>query len=223
MDPKILEVLRELENIKGRESLFWNVPRTTGEFLNILVRVSGAKKALEIGTSNGYSGIYIAEGLSHNGGLLYTVESNGERFRLAAKNFAAAGVADFVRQVKGHAPEILPEVAKVSGVGAGVNVGASGFGAGLAAGSVGGAGVAEVTIPAAGFDLIFIDATKMEYKSYVAVLLPMLRTGGMIIADNCLSHADEVREYVSYLNSCADMQNVLLPVDNGLLLSLKAG
>jgi len=186
MEAKILEVLRELENIKGRESLFWNVPRTTGEFLNILVRVSGAKKALEIGTSNGYSGIYIAEGLSHNGGLLYTVESNDERYKLAAKNFKKAGVLDFVRQIKGHAPEILPEVGS-------------------------------------DFDMVFIDATKMEYKSYLDSLIPMLKGGGFVVADNCLSHADEVRDYVSYLNSRPDMKNVLLSFDNGLMLSLKAG
>ncbi len=205
MEARVLKVLRELENVNDRESLFWNVPRTTGEFLNIQLRIMNARKALEIGTSNGYSGIFLAEGLSHNKGLLYTVESNSARYDAAAENFAAAGLEKYVRQIKGHAPEVLAELCAD---------GASGDGGMRADGASGDASGGL-------FDFIFIDATKIEYKSYIEILIPKLRTGGVIIADNCISHSGEVQEYVAYLNARPDLQNVLLTFDNGLLFSLK--
>lgn len=159
------------------------MPPTTGAFLNMLVKIAGARNVLEIGTSNGYSGIWLAEALSHSGGCLYTVESNKERFELARKNFKRAGLDTSIKQILGHAPEIFPQIDQR-------------------------------------FELMFVDATKMEYKSYVEGLLPMLKSGGLIVADNAISHVDELVDFFEFLNKQKNLQNLLMPVDNGLMMTL---
>jgi predicted O-methyltransferase YrrM len=181
MNEAITRVLHEIEE-SSKKGQFWNVPFTTANFLHMLVKAVGAKKVLEIGTSNGYSGIYLAEALSGQGGVLYTVESHRERFLLAQENFQKSGLAPFIQQIFGHAPEILTELP-------------------------------------GDFDLVFIDATKMEYKSYLEVLLPKVRRGGLIVADNALSHGEEMRDYFEFLEKLAGVESVLLPFDNGVFLS----
>jgi predicted O-methyltransferase YrrM len=191
MDSVIASVLTGLEELNGPGNRFWNVPRTTGVFLNAMVRSANAVRVLEIGTSNGYSAIWLAEALSHTGGCLYTVESHKERFAMAGENIKRAGLEKCVSQVFGHAPEILS------------------------------------SIPGP-FDFIFLDATKMEYQSYAEALVPMIRDGGVVVADNCLSHAAEVRNFVAYVkehrgqDGVESFRTVLLPLDNGLFLALKA-
>lgn len=106
MNKRIKSLLTELEKTRH---LFWNISPETGLFLNQLIRLTKVKTALEIGTSNGVSGIYITEALSHNKGHLYTIESHKKlRFRLAQKNFAKAKLEPYVTQILGHAPEAIP-------------------------------------------------------------------------------------------------------------------
>lgn len=107
MNPKTAEVLKELEEIRTHDNPRWNIPRESGLFLNTLVKTMSAKRILEIGTSNGYSGIWLAEGLKATGGKLVTVESHGARFEEAKNNFARAEVSEYVEQVLGHAPEAV--------------------------------------------------------------------------------------------------------------------
>ncbi len=183
-NPQIVEVLTGLEEVRKGAVPFWNVPQTTALFLHMMVRVTQAKKVLEIGTSNGYSGIHLAEALSHNQGVLYTVESHAERFKIAGQNFQRAGLTPFIKQIFGHAPEILPEVNEV-------------------------------------LDLIFLDATKLEYKSYLEVLIPKLRSGGVMIADNCVSHRKELGEFFKLVEEAPELESVLLPFDSGLLMAIK--
>jgi predicted O-methyltransferase YrrM len=68
-----------------------------------------------------------------------------------------------------------------------------------------------------GFDLIFIDATKMEYASYLDVVLPMLNKGGFLIADNCVSHASELDAFFAEIKA-RELRSYLLTMDNGLML-----
>jgi len=106
MHKKIKLLLNELNETRN---LFWNISPETGFFLNQLVRIRKPKNVLEIGTSNGVSGIYIAEALSHNAGHLYTIESHKKlRFNLATKNFATSGLTPYITQILGHAPEVIP-------------------------------------------------------------------------------------------------------------------
>ena len=75
-----------------------------GRFLQFLVRACGASKALEIGTLDGYSGIWIARGLLP-GGRLITLDHEARHASIARQNFAAAGVAD---QIEVRVGEALP-------------------------------------------------------------------------------------------------------------------
>jgi len=215
MNENIFRVLRHLEGIAadgGTGQKFWNVPPETGRFLNMLVRAVGARTVLEIGTSNGYSGLWFAEALSHTGGELYTVESHRERFELARRNFEEAGVGEYVRQIFGHAPEV--------------------FGAGAAAtgrairpqrtGEIGLGQPGTAAITKQKYDLIFLDATKMEYESYLEVVLPLLRDGGVLLADNMLSHERETAGFFAVVQQKTELDSAVLPLGTGLLVAAKS-
>lgn len=105
MQAKIKKLLVDMERHRKK---YWNIPRETGAFLNTLIRAFKYKNVLEIGTSNGYSGIWLAEALSHTGGKLYTIESHRqERFNLAKINFKKAKLGKWIKQIAGHAPEVI--------------------------------------------------------------------------------------------------------------------
>ncbi len=80
-----------------------------GRFLQLLARACGAKKALEIGTLGGYSGIWIARGLAP-GGKLITLEKSPKHAAVAAEHFALAGVEDRVEIRLGDATQLLGEL-----------------------------------------------------------------------------------------------------------------
>ena len=105
MKNSIKKLLNELE---ASRKTFWNISKETATFLSTLIKDRNYKTALEIGTSNGYSGIWLAEALSHTGGSLHTIESNlKKRFPLAKENFKKSGLKNIV-QILGHAPEDIP-------------------------------------------------------------------------------------------------------------------
>lgn len=87
-----------------------NVPQVDGEILYQLVIENGYKKALEIGTSTGRSGIYIAWALSKTGGKLTTIEIDEERYREAVANFEEAGLSDYIDARLADAHELVPEL-----------------------------------------------------------------------------------------------------------------
>ncbi len=99
------KVLSELEG-KGAE--FLNVPRKDGQFLSLLVKVARAKNVLEVGTSHGYSAIWIARGLEETGGKLTTVEIRPERVNLAKEHLRRAGLSNRVTFKEGDAHKIVP-------------------------------------------------------------------------------------------------------------------
>ena len=101
-EKRILDVLRDLERFRRR---FQNVPPQDGRLLRLLVEAINAKHVVEIGTSNGYSGLWICLGLRRTGGKLTTFEIDPERVRLARENFRRAGVDDIVTVVQGDAHE----------------------------------------------------------------------------------------------------------------------
>jgi predicted O-methyltransferase YrrM len=73
-----------------------NVPSSDGKLLYDLIIKGKYKQALEIGTSTGHSGIWIAWALSKNGGKLITVEINEERHKQAIANFKEAGLLEYI-------------------------------------------------------------------------------------------------------------------------------
>jgi predicted O-methyltransferase YrrM len=73
-----------------------NLEPQTGALLNLLLRTSGARSVLELGTSNGYSTIWLGEAVAANGGRLSSVERDPERAAAAARNLARAGLSEVV-------------------------------------------------------------------------------------------------------------------------------
>lgn len=99
------DLLAELE-AKGRQ--FLSVPRKDGQFLNLLVKVARAKQVLEVGTSHGYSALWIALGLQETDGHLTTIEIQPERVKLAQEHLGRAGLAHRVTCKQGDAHQIVP-------------------------------------------------------------------------------------------------------------------
>jgi predicted O-methyltransferase YrrM/predicted pyridoxine 5'-phosphate oxidase superfamily flavin-nucleotide-binding protein len=84
-----------------------NITRDTGEFLSVLVRATGARRVLEIGTSNGYSTLWLAEAASAIGGSVTTLEHAEYKLELALANFTRAGLSPFIRLVQDDAARFL--------------------------------------------------------------------------------------------------------------------
>ena len=104
MDEITAETMAELEKTQKE---FWNIPRKTGVLINTFIKMMGIKSALEIGTSNGYSGLWIAKALKETGGKLTTIEFYEKRQSVAISNFEKCGVADIIRPLQGSACEVL--------------------------------------------------------------------------------------------------------------------
>lgn len=100
-------VKKFLESRKGQ----WrdmNVPAVDGQTLHDIIVKNKYTRALEIGTSTGHSGIWIAWALSKTGGKLITVDIDERRHREAVANFEAAGLSKFIDARLGDAHEIVP-------------------------------------------------------------------------------------------------------------------
>ena len=124
-----------------------NVDPRHGRLLRILAESTKAKQVVEIGTSNGYSGLWLCLGLKATGGKLVTFDLDHEKVLLARANFKRAGVENLVTVVEGDAHRT----------------------------------VAQLKGP---IDILFLDADKEGYLDYLRQLLPLVRPGGLILADN---------------------------------------
>lgn len=106
MDEKVMNFLDR------HRGAWWdmNVSETDGRMLYDLVLKNNYKNALEIGTSTGHSGIWIAWALSKTGGKLMTVEINEDRHKEAVANFREAGLSDFIDARLADAHELVPQL-----------------------------------------------------------------------------------------------------------------
>jgi predicted O-methyltransferase YrrM len=84
-----------------------NITRDTGEFLAVLVRATLARRVLEIGTSNGYSTLWLASAAGAIGGSVTTVEQSAYKIGLASDNFARSGLASCIAQLHEDAGRVL--------------------------------------------------------------------------------------------------------------------
>lgn len=98
------ETLNELEKTQKD---FWNVSRTTGNFLNMLVKIHNSKNILEVGTSNGYSGLWFLDALKTTKGHLTTIEYYDKRQSIARANFDKCGFAGMYTPLLGSACDIM--------------------------------------------------------------------------------------------------------------------
>ena len=84
-----------------------NITRDTGEFLFVLVCATAARRILEIGTSNGYSTLWLADAAREIGGSVTTVEFAEYKIGLASANFARSGLSQFISLVHEDAGRFL--------------------------------------------------------------------------------------------------------------------
>jgi caffeoyl-CoA O-methyltransferase len=159
-----------------------NVDRETGRWLALLVRATGAREILEIGSSNGVSTIWLASAARENGGRVTGTEILSERAKEANRNQAEAGLADVAQIVPGDARETA---ATLSGP----------------------------------FDLVFIDAEKDDYLDHLLAIVDRVRPGGLILADNVVSH--DLSAYQAALRARGDVATVTVPIGRGIEFTLK--
>jgi predicted O-methyltransferase YrrM len=95
-----------------RRQRMLNITRDTGEFLVVLVKATLARRVLEIGTSNGYSTLWLASAARTIGGSVTTVELAEYKIGLASANFARAGLARYVSVVHADAGPVLERLAE---------------------------------------------------------------------------------------------------------------
>lgn len=174
-----------LEELEKTSKQYWNISRETANFLSILIKAVKPKEVLEIGTSNGYSGIWIAKALKEVNGHLMTIEFWDNRQSIAIENFKKCGVDDIITPKLGSALKIIDE---------------------------------EIKYP---LDFVFIDANKSEYVKYFDLLHPLVKKGGIIAADNVLSHEEKVKPFVDKIKNHPDYQAQILNLPAGLLLAYK--
>lgn len=181
-----------LSNLEKTKNSFWNLDRECANFLNTLIKIKNAKNVLEIGTSNGYSGIWILKALKETKGKLTTVEYWEKRQSVARANFS----------------KCVPEVYAESKIGAAVIVLED--------------MLDEIKQnKREKFDFVFIDANKKEYIEYFELIDKMINKGSVILADNILTHYKKVEDYVSTLFNNPSYQSQILPFGAGMMLSYK--
>lgn len=106
LDEKVKKFLNE-------HSHYWfdmNIPASDGQLLYDLIIKGNYKSALEIGTSTGHSGIWIAWAMSKTGGKLITIEIDKERYKTAIENFREVGLLEYIDARLADAHKLVKEL-----------------------------------------------------------------------------------------------------------------
>ena len=103
------QVLRHLDKMRETQPGMWNIAPSEGEYLSNVQKLK-AQRVLEIGTSNGYSAIWLALGLRETGQLI-TLEINRRHYSLAQNNFEATGIDGLIDSRLADALEEVPKLA----------------------------------------------------------------------------------------------------------------
>jgi caffeoyl-CoA O-methyltransferase len=96
----------------GQKHSMWNVRPGDGRFLQVMAGTVGAKRVLELGTANGYSGIWICRALRETGGKLLTIEIDERKAQEARENFAKVGMSELAEVRVGDVSQVLPQLEK---------------------------------------------------------------------------------------------------------------
>jgi caffeoyl-CoA O-methyltransferase len=106
IDQKVEKFLQKMRN----QWQDWNVPEADGKILYEIIVKNKYKKAVEIGTSTGHSGIWIAWALSKTGGKLITIEIDEQRYKQALANFKEAGLSEYIDGRLADAHQLVKEL-----------------------------------------------------------------------------------------------------------------
>lgn len=99
-----------LDRLEAGRKEFWNVAKDGANFMNMLIKACKYKRGLELGTSNGYSAIWLADAFKQTGGHLITIEFWEKRLVLARENFKLCNLSDVITPVCSSA---LPALEKL--------------------------------------------------------------------------------------------------------------
>jgi predicted O-methyltransferase YrrM len=167
-----------------------------GRVLSLLSKLIRPKTILELGTFTGYSALCLAEGLQKDG-VLHTIDHNEELATLQRRYF---DLSPFGSQIHQHTREAIDIIPKMD----------------------------------LRFDLVFMDADKENYINYFYQIIDKLNPGGVILSDNVLwsgkvieplvasdISTNTVMEYNRLLKDDKRLETVLLPIRDGLTVSIK--
>ena len=107
MTPRVRECIDRLERYMATVIDANPLPREAGVFAHALILATRAKRAVEIGTSYGYSGLWIASALAENGGRLITIDHDPRKSEAAGRAYESAGLSEFVELQTGSAADVL--------------------------------------------------------------------------------------------------------------------
>ncbi len=176
------------QQARGEVEDKWLRPRSlhpdSAQFLSLLAKAVHAQAILEIGTSVGFSTIYLALAASETGGHVTTLELLPAKFEAARAHLARGGLSSYVTQHLGDALALLP------------------------------------TLPGP-WDLIFLDPEKELYVDAWHRFKDHVRPGGVVVADNLLSHAEDLQGYRDAVLADPRYQTVMIPIGLGLEVSYR--
>jgi predicted O-methyltransferase YrrM len=191
ISPAMLARMQELEAIDLRDRTdgtpqskrLRQVSSDTGRFLALLAASAPAGPCVEIGTSAGYSTLWLALAARTTGRRVTTFETDPAKCELARSTFAAAGVSDIIDLIPGDA---LAHLANYSGIG-----------------------------------FCFLDAEKDIYAPCFDLVVPRMVAGGLLVADNAISHQADLRPMLDRAMRDPRVDSVLVPIGTGDLVCRK--
>ncbi len=189
--PGILDRMKYLEDIDRRDradgtprlARLRQIPPETGRFLALLAASTPDGAWLEIGTSAGYSTMWLALACEQTGRRLTTFELLPEKIALARETIRLAGIESSVELVEGDAREKLRGFPRVA--------------------------------------FCFLDAEKEVYSDCYDAVVPRLAAGGILAADNAVSHGDALRPMLDKALADTRLDSVIVPIGKGVLVSRK--
>ncbi len=192
MDAHLHDLLQELYELgqqndaheQDRSKKMLNLEPDTAQLISILVRSSQRKKLLEIGTSNGYSTIWLAWAARVTEGHVISIDRDEQKLLQADINLQRAHLREYVDLFHGDATEIL------------------------------------TTFPGS-FDFVLFDADRISAAKQLALLLPKLAQDVFVLADNALSHPDEIADYLAAIKVAQGFEHMIIPVGKGLSVAYR--
>jgi len=155
----------------------------TGRLLALLASAAPQGTILEIGTSAGYSGLWLSLACIQNQRRLTTFELSPTKASLAAETFRLAEVEPFVELVNGDALAHLPNYRQIA--------------------------------------FCFLDTAKALYQACFELVVPRLVPGGWLVADNVISHAQELQPFLDQALRDERLDATIIPIGKGLLTCRK--
>jgi|SRR5215467_11519318 len=168
-----------------RSKKMLNLEPETAQFINILIRSSRRRSLLEIGTSNGYSTIWLSWAASVTGGRVISIDRDTQKQDQADANLRHVGLRELVDLKSGDATEI----------------------------------VANLPGP---FDCVFFDADRYSAPAQLALLTPKLTSDALLLADNVLSHPNEIAAYLKALEALPEFDRIIVPIGKGLSVAYRS-